>query len=51
VPELNEAVAALRRKRIITCAEAKQAWDGRWLQAAGLVLVRSLRNRFPIVPS
>ena len=32
--------AELRIKGIITCAEAMQARDGRWLQAAGLVLVR-----------
>ena len=32
--------ADLRRKRIVTCAEAMQARDGRWLQTAGLVLVR-----------
>ena len=30
----------LRRRRIVTCAEAMQARDGRWLEAAGLVLVR-----------
>jgi error-prone DNA polymerase len=32
--------ADLRRQRIVTCAEAMQARDGRWLQTAGLVLVR-----------
>ena len=32
----------LRRKRIVTCAEAMQARDGRWLQTAGLVLVRQM---------
>ena len=32
--------ADLRRRRIVTCAEAMQARDGRWLEAAGLVLVR-----------
>ena len=30
----------LQRRRIVTCAEAMQARDGRWLEAAGLVLVR-----------
>jgi error-prone DNA polymerase len=30
----------LRAKRIVTCAEAMQTRDGRWLQTAGLVLVR-----------
>lgn len=30
----------LKRKRIVTCAEAMGARDGRWLWAAGLVLVR-----------
>ena len=30
----------LCRRRIVTCAEAMQAHDGRWLEAAGLVLVR-----------
>ncbi|WP_246725623.1 OB-fold nucleic acid binding domain-containing protein, partial [Beijerinckia sp. L45] len=30
----------LRRRRIATCAEAMEARDGRWLEAAGLVLVR-----------
>jgi error-prone DNA polymerase len=30
----------LRRRRIVPCAEAMQARDGRWLQTAGLVLVR-----------
>ncbi|MBZ9992782.1 error-prone DNA polymerase [Mesorhizobium sp. BH1-1-4] len=30
----------LRRRRIISCAEAMEARDGRWLEAAGLVLVR-----------
>ena len=28
------------RQRIVTCAEAMQARDGRWLETAGLVLVR-----------
>ncbi len=32
--------ADLARRRIVTCAEAMQARDGRWLEAAGLVLVR-----------
>ncbi|MBN9362830.1 MULTISPECIES: error-prone DNA polymerase [unclassified Devosia] len=32
--------AGLSRRRIVTCAEAMQAGDGRWLEAAGLVLVR-----------
>jgi error-prone DNA polymerase len=32
--------ADLRRRRIVTCAEAMQARDRSWLQAAGLVLVR-----------
>ncbi|ODN68483.1 Error-prone DNA polymerase [Methylobrevis pamukkalensis] len=32
--------ADLRRRRIVTCAEAMAARDGRWLDAAGLVLVR-----------
>lgn len=30
----------LARRRIVTCAEAMQARDGKWLEAAGLVLVR-----------
>jgi error-prone DNA polymerase len=30
----------LARRRIVTCTEAMQARDGRWLEAAGLVLVR-----------
>ena len=32
--------ADLLRQRIVTCAEATKADDGRWLQTAGLVLVR-----------
>jgi error-prone DNA polymerase len=32
--------ADLARRRIVTCREAMQARDGRWLEAAGLVLVR-----------
>jgi error-prone DNA polymerase len=32
----------LRRQRIVTCAEAMQARDGRWLETAGLVLVRQM---------
>ncbi|RUW63795.1 error-prone DNA polymerase [Mesorhizobium sp. M7A.F.Ca.US.008.03.1.1] len=30
----------LRRRRIVSCAEAMEARDGRWLEAAGIVLVR-----------
>ncbi len=30
----------LHRRRIVTCAEAMAARDGRWLEAAGIVLVR-----------
>ncbi|MXN48638.1 DNA polymerase III subunit alpha [Shinella kummerowiae] len=30
----------LRRKRLVTCAEANAAADGRWLMTGGLVLVR-----------
>lgn len=30
----------LRRRRIVTCAEAMAARDGRWLETAGVVLVR-----------
>ena len=30
----------LRRRRIVTCAEVMGARDGRWLEAAGIVLVR-----------
>ena len=30
----------LRRRRIVTCAEAMATRDGRWLEAAGIVLVR-----------
>ncbi|MBG0808087.1 error-prone DNA polymerase [Methylosinus sp. H3A] len=30
----------LRRRGIVTCAEAMAARDGRWLEAAGIVLVR-----------
>jgi error-prone DNA polymerase len=32
--------ADLTARRIVTCIEAMQARDGRWLEAAGLVLVR-----------
>ncbi|TIM63070.1 MAG: error-prone DNA polymerase, partial [Mesorhizobium sp.] len=32
--------ADLARRRIVTCRDAMQARDGRWLEAAGLVLVR-----------
>lgn len=32
--------AGLSRRRIVTCTEAMAARDGRWLEAAGLVLVR-----------
>jgi error-prone DNA polymerase len=32
--------ADLHRRRIVTCIDAMQARDGRWLEAAGLVLVR-----------
>ncbi len=32
----------LRGRRIVTCREAMQARDGRWLEAAGLVLVRQM---------
>ena len=32
----------LRGKRVATCAEAMQARDGRWVRAAGLVLVRQM---------
>ncbi|PDT79708.1 error-prone DNA polymerase [Sinorhizobium sp. BJ1] len=32
--------ADLAKRRIVTCAEAMTARDGRWLMAAGLVLVR-----------
>ena len=31
---------SLRRRRIITCAEAMQSRDGRWVETARLVLVR-----------
>jgi error-prone DNA polymerase len=34
--------ADLNRRRIVTCAEAMQARDGKWLQTAGLVLVRQM---------
>ncbi len=30
----------LRRQRMVTCLEAMEARDGRWLEAAGIVLVR-----------
>lgn len=30
----------LKRRRIVTCAEAMATRDGRWLEAAGIVLVR-----------
>lgn len=30
----------LRRRRIVSCAEAMDARDGRWLETAGIVLVR-----------
>jgi len=32
----------LRRKGVATCAEATQARDGRWVRAAGLVLLRQM---------
>jgi error-prone DNA polymerase len=32
--------ADLRKRRIVTCTEAMEARDGRWLEAAGVVLVR-----------
>jgi error-prone DNA polymerase len=32
----------LHRQRIVICAEAMQARDGRWLETAGLVLVRQM---------
>ena len=32
--------ADLRERRIVSCAEAMEARDGRWLEAAGVVLVR-----------
>jgi error-prone DNA polymerase len=32
--------ADLHKRRILTCTDAMQARDGRWLEAAGLVLVR-----------
>jgi error-prone DNA polymerase len=32
----------LRRQHVVTCAEAMQARDGRWLQTAGLMLVRQM---------
>lgn len=32
--------ADLSRRRIVTCRDAMQTRDGRWLEAAGLVLVR-----------
>jgi error-prone DNA polymerase len=32
----------LRGRRIVACSEAMQARDGRWLEAAGLVLVRQM---------
>jgi error-prone DNA polymerase len=32
----------LRHRRIVPCAEAMQARDGRWLQTAGIVLVRQM---------
>ncbi|PZR85347.1 MAG: hypothetical protein DLM68_11145 [Hyphomicrobiales bacterium] len=32
----------LRRGRIVPCAEAMRACDGRWLETAGLVLVRQM---------
>jgi len=32
----------LLRRRIVTCREAMQARDGRWLESAGLVLARQM---------
>lgn len=32
----------LARRRIVSCAEAMAARDGKWLEAAGLVLVRQM---------
>ena len=32
----------LRRQRIITCTEAMQSHDGRWVETAGIVLVRQM---------
>jgi error-prone DNA polymerase len=37
---LNFLREDLRRRRIVTCAEAMATRDGRWLEAAGMVLVR-----------
>ena len=34
--------ADLRTRRIVTCREAMQARDGRWVETAGLVLVRQM---------
>jgi error-prone DNA polymerase len=34
--------ADLARRRIVTCSEAMASRDGRWLEAAGLVLVRQM---------
>ena len=36
----DDNLTACRTRRITTCAEAMQARDGRWLEVAGLVLVR-----------
>jgi error-prone DNA polymerase len=45
----SHPVAFLRddlcRRRIVTCAEAMQALDGKWLTAAGIVLVQDARLR------
>jgi error-prone DNA polymerase len=32
----------LRRQRIVTCTEAMQSRDGRWVETAGIVLVRQM---------
>jgi error-prone DNA polymerase len=34
--------ADIKTRRIVTCREAMQARDGRWVEAAGLVLVRQM---------
>ena len=40
----------LTRRRIASCAEAMNARDGRWLTAAGIVLVRQMPGSAKGVP-
>ena len=39
---LDRVRGDLARRRIVTCADAMAVRDGRWLEAAGVVLVRQM---------